>query len=112
MTTTAYDIINQADNIKVIEQFFIGIASCNYYDGMCYRLYLDLDDNSIMESVEASENTWMQRDDGSLVEIARACGYCDTPADERYTDGCDLSDYGYAEWLDSLESTISDAIAK
>ena len=28
---------------------------------MCYRMYLDLDDNSIIESVEASENTWSQR---------------------------------------------------
>lgn len=110
MTTTAYDIINQADNIKVIERFFIGLASGDYYDGRCYSLYLDLDDNSITESVEASANTWQQRDDGSLVEIVRECGYCDTPADERYTNDCDLSDFGYAEWLDNLESTISDAI--
>ncbi len=108
--TTANDISSRPENATVLETFFAGIASCDYYDGHCYRLYLDLDDNSISEHMEASENSWLQRDDGSLVEIIRVSGYCDTPEDERYTDGCDLTDYGYAEWLDMIESRIAEYI--
>ncbi|MDX8400822.1 MAG: hypothetical protein R8K20_11345 [Gallionellaceae bacterium] len=105
---TATKIIE--NNIGTVVDYFEGVASCDYYDGLCRRLYLDLDDNSISESTEASENTWLQRDDGSLVEIARISGYCDTPDDERYTDGCDLMDYGYDVWVGELEGKINAAI--
>ena len=39
------------------------------------RIYLDLNDMSFFENCEASQNTWVERDDGSLVEIARDSGY-------------------------------------
>jgi len=109
--TNAYDIINTDANINVLGTFFAGMASGDYYDGLCYRLYLDTTDGSITEHVEASENSWLQRDDGSLVEIAKACGYTDTPDSDRYADGDDLADYGYGDWLDMIEAKVAEAIA-
>jgi len=95
-----------ARNSKVLRDFFAGIASGNYYNGMSYQLYLDLDDDTIDIKVEASDNTWSQRDDGSLVKLTSVSGYDDTPEAECYTNGCDLNDYGFAEWLDSIEKII------
>lgn len=99
-----------AKNEAVLEQFFIGIASCDYYDGTCYQLYLDLDDDTLSINQEASSNSWMQRDDGSLVQVASVSGYTDTPEDERYTDECSLSDYGYSEWLDEIQAKIEESL--
>ena len=96
-----------ARNSKVLRDFFAGIASGNYYNGMSYQLYLDLDDDTIDIKVEASDNTWSQRDDGSLVKLTSVSGYDDTPEAECYTDGCDLYDYGFTDWLDSIEEVIN-----
>ena len=95
-------------NSKVLRDYFAGIASENYYNcnGMSYQLYLDLDDDTMDIKVEASDNTWSQRDDGSLVKLMSVSGYTDTPEVELYTDGCDLHDYGFAEWLDGIEKII------
>ena len=107
--TTQVEAIIEA-NSAILEQFFVGIASCDYYDGMSHKLYLDTDDNTLSINTEASDNSWLQRNDGSLIQIARVSGYCDTPEDERYTDECSLSDCGYSEWLDEIRSKIEDAI--
>jgi hypothetical protein len=93
----------------VLEEYFAGIASGEYYDGSSWQLYLDLDDGSLMIHQEVSSQSWLQREDGSLVQLAEVSGYCDTPADERYTDGCDLCDYGYPEWLDMISERIAEA---
>jgi hypothetical protein len=114
MTTTARanEIVNSDANAPVLTEFFIGIASCDYYDGTCYQLYLDTDDDSLSISRQASSNSWMQRDDGSLVIVCQISGYADTPESERYVDGCDINDYGYAEWLEQMEAKIVDALAE
>lgn len=106
---TASEIIDQ--NIAVIEEFFTGIANGNYYNGMCWRLYLDMRDSSIIKSVRVGFDTKVYRNDGSLIEIARAHGYIDTPEDELFTDGCDLMDFKYGEWLSDLEERIAEALA-
>ncbi len=108
--TTAQEIIDA--NESVLVEFFEGIASCNYYDGTSYQLYLDLDDSSLSIYQEASDQSWIQRDDGSLVQIHRVSGYCDIPADERYTDGCDLNDYGYGEWVEDIKVAIEQALTR
>ncbi|MDD2664396.1 MAG: hypothetical protein PHD19_11650 [Dechloromonas sp.] len=99
---TTDDLIAVDGNLATLQQYFAGLASCDYYDGLSHQLYLDLDDNSLLINTEASDNSWLQRDDGSLVLIYRVSGYCDTPADERYSAerGDDLNDYGYTDWLD------------
>ncbi len=97
-------------NSAVVEAFFLGLASGDYYDGTSYQLYLDLDDDSLLEHQEASDQSWLQRDDGSLVQISRISGYCDIPEDERYTEGCNLDDYGYGEYLDQLQIKIAEAL--
>jgi hypothetical protein len=107
----ASQIMGTADNQAVLTEFFKGVASCDYYDGMSYQLYIDLDDMSLSINQEVSDQSWLQRDDGSLVKIASVSGYTDTPEDERYTDGCDIMDYGYAEWILEIEEKISNAIA-
>jgi len=107
----AQQIMAMPDNRVTIREFFTGIASGEYYTGMCYRLYLDLNDNSICEYVEASENTWQQRYVGSLVEIACVCGGINAPDDlYSWDDRTSLDDWGYAEWLDELAIKINDAI--
>jgi len=108
--TTAADIIAKDENQSILVEFFTGIASCDYYDGTCYQLYLDLDDDSLSIHREASDQSWIQRDDGSLICIHKVSGYCDIPENERYTEDCDLNDYGYGEWIDMIEQKISQAI--
>lgn len=108
---TATQIMQNAANESVLAEFFAGIASCDYYDGMSHQLYLDLDDNQLQINVEASDQSWLQRDDGSLIQILSISGYADTPEAERYTDECDLNDYGYAEWLDMVEAKIVEALS-
>lgn len=110
--TTASDIIATESNQAILTEYFEGIASCSYYDGTSYQLYLDLDDNSLRIHQEASDQSWIQRDDGSLVQIHKVSGYCDIPAAERYTDGCDIMDYGYADWIDNIEAAIAAALPK
>lgn len=95
-----------AKNEAVLEEFFIGCASCDYYDGQSHQLYLDRANDTMIISVQASDNSWLQRDDGSLIKIHHVSGYCDTPADERYTDGCSLDDYGQSYWLDMIKEQI------
>lgn len=113
MTTTENRIEKIMEkNSAVLEEFFIGIASCNYYDGRSHQLYLDLNDDTLMIHMEASDNSWLQRDDGSLVQVQRVSGYCDTPEDERYTDDCSLSDFGHSEWLDQVRDRIAEAVAE
>lgn len=82
------------------------MASGTYYDGTSYQLYLDLNDGEIFENHEVSSNSWLERTDGSLIQILTVSGYDDTPEDELYNDECDISDYGFAEWLDEVESKI------
>jgi len=104
----AEKIMADEPNQATLEEFFTGIASCEYYDGSCYRLYLDTDDDSLSIDRQASSNNWLQRDDGSLIEIDRVSGCCDTPEDERYVAGCDLCDYGYTEWLEQIAKKIEE----
>lgn len=98
------------NNADILQAFFTGLASCDYYDGMSHQLYLDLDDDTLLDHLEASDQSWLQRDDGSMVRLLQVSGYADTPADERYTDDCDLNDYGYSEWLDEVRARIIDAL--
>ena len=77
------------------------------------RIYFDLNDMSFFEHCEASQNTWIQRNDGSLVEIARDSGYgYDLSEDELYwleTDG--VSDFGYEDWMnDQIIPKVNEAL--
>lgn len=108
---TAQEIISTAANEAVLVEWFSGIASCEYLDGSSYQLYLDLDDNTLSINQEASDQSWLQRDDGSLVMISKVSGYSDTPEDERYTDECDLNDYGYGEFVDQIEEKITEVLS-
>lgn len=94
-------------NKGVLMEYFKGIASGDYYDGNDHQLYLDLDDNIISENTEASENSWLQRDDGSLVKIHSTQGYCDLPDDELYNEAeSSIYDFGYSEFLEEIETII------
>ncbi|WP_131669238.1 hypothetical protein [Psychrobacter pygoscelis] len=77
-----------------------------------YKLYLDLNDGEITTNHEASDNSWLERDDNSLKRILTVSGYETRSDDELYTDDCDLLDYGYAEWLDYVEEKIEEVLTK
>lgn len=110
-TVRAALVIAAKANQEALQEFFEGLASCDYYDGLSYQLYLDLDDNSLSIHQEVSSNSWLQRDDGSLIQVYQVSGYCDTPEDERYTVGCDINDYGYADWLNEIEAKIAQRLS-
>ncbi len=109
---TAAEVIEE--NAAILESFFAGVASCDYYDGTSHQLYLDLDDMTLFENQEASDQSWLQRDDGSLVQILSVSGYADTPKEERYNAerGDDIRDYGYSEWLEHVEQKIDEVISE
>lgn len=100
------DIINDAENIKTLVEYFIGRESGEYYDGSDYQLYLDTDNNKLSINHEASSNSWLQRGDNSLIQIHHISGYCDTPEGDLFTDGCDIYDSGFAEFIDEIEYKI------
>lgn len=77
------------------------------------RIYLDLHDMSFFENCEASCNTCIQRDDASLVEIARDSGYgYDLTKEELvWLEEDGVSDFGYQEWLnDQIIPKVNEAI--
>nr|DAY21678.1 MAG TPA: hypothetical protein [Caudoviricetes sp.] len=94
-----YKIVSKYDN--VIRNFFQNmLIGCN---GQSYsRLYLDLHGNEIFQNAEASCNTWLHREDGSLAEIAHDNGFgADLSEDETdYLKECGVSDFGFEDWLD------------
>lgn len=99
------------NNDAVLQEFFIGVVSGNYYDGLSHQLYLDTDNGELSIHSEASSNSWLSRDDGSLALVLEVSGYCDVPENERYTDECSLSDFGYSEWLHEIDDRIAAAVA-
>lgn len=106
----AYKIVNEYDN--VIRNFFENMAiGCK---GQCYsRLYLDLHSMEIFQNVEVSQNTWIERDDDSLSEIAHDCGFgWDLSEDEiDYLKEYGVSDFGYHDWIDDyLIPNIEEAL--
>nr|DAV34453.1 MAG TPA: hypothetical protein [Caudoviricetes sp.] len=94
-------------NQDVMCDFFVNsLIGCK---GQCYtHLYLDLHDGCIFQNVEASSNTWLERDDDSLVEIAADEGWgydLDDDEIEHLRNGY-LSDFGYNEWLNQVAENI------
>lgn len=106
MTTKAIEIA--ARYAEVLTDFFKqSLIGCS---GRCYtRVYLDLRDLSLFVSTEVSCNTWLHRDDGSLVEITHDSGWGADLTDEELAwleqDG--LSEFGYPEWFDEIVSAIA-----
>lgn len=110
-TYNANELINRDDNAKTLLDFFTRMADGSAYDGTSHQLYLDLNDGEIIYNHEISGNSWLQRNDGSLEQILTVSGYSDVPEDELYAEGCDLLDYGYAEWLDYVEQKTEEALS-
>ena len=68
---------------------------------------------SFFENCEANCNTWIQRDDDSLVEIAHDSGYgyelTKEELDWLEEDG--VSNFGYQEWLnDQIIPKVNEAL--
>lgn len=110
ISKTPSAIMEDDDNKNILCEFFAGIASDDYYDGNSHQLYLDLNDGKLSIHFEASSNSWLQRDDGSLIQVLEVSGYANTPEDERYTEGCDLNDFGFEDWLEYVKTQISKKI--
>lgn len=78
------------------------------------RIYLDLHDMSFFENCEASCNTWIQRDDASLVEIARDSGYGYELTKEEldWLEADGVSNFGYEDWMnDQIIPKVNEALA-
>ena len=74
----------------------------------CSRIYLDLNDMTLFESVEANSNSWLQRDDGSLQEVDRDEGWgADLTEEEmEWLEEDGISDFGFQDWIYELEDNI------
>lgn len=97
--TIAYDLVSKYQDI-IIDFYENLLLGCK---GQCYsRLYLDLLDAYIFKNVEASQNTWLERECGSLAEIAHDNGFgADLSAEEiDYLKEYGVSDFGFDSWLD------------
>lgn len=107
----AWQIVNKYDNVirNFYESMVIGCKGQSYS-----RLYLDLHSNEIFQNTEASCNTWLHREDGSLTEIAHDNGFgADLSEDEiDYLEEYGVSDFGFDDWLDGyLIPNIGQALA-
>lgn len=47
-----------------------GVGTNNYGCGQTYTLYLDTDNDTLFIDCQATSNTWLCREDGSLLSIA------------------------------------------
>ena len=76
------------------------------------RLYLDLQDNQILELRTGTATGTLSRPDGSMVEIhwhdGRGQGLSVEDLTTLRREG--VSDFGYAEWLDAVEDGIETAL--
>lgn len=110
MKFTAKDILdnNSEELVKYYKFFLTGNGGQTY----C-RLYLDLDDGSLFESCEASCNTWLQRDDDSLIILHGHNSYgADLNEEElEWLEEDGVSDFGFQEWIDNeIEPAIEAAL--
>ena len=108
--TIAYKLVSEYRN--VITNFYEGLMlGCS---GQCYsRLYLDLHSNEIFQNVEVSCNTWLQREDNSLSEIAHDDGFGADLSNEEveYLKENGVSDFGFDDWIDGyLIPNITNAL--
>ena len=110
MTAKACEIIEK--NMSTVEEFFAGLASGEYYDGTSWQLYLYRDDDFLTIHREASDQSWLQREDGSLLLVLKVSGYDDRPLEERYNaEEHHLADFGLADWLDyTLVPALDEAL--
>lgn len=94
-----YKIVSKYGNVihGFFENMLIGCKGQSYS-----RLYLDLQSNEIFQNVEASCNTWLHREDGSLAEIAHDNGFGWDLSDDEidYLGEYGVSDFGYHDWID------------
>lgn len=104
---TGADILQTEINEKIARDYYYGLLTGNGGQTCC-RLYLDLHDNTLSESCEASCNTWSQRDDDSLVEIdAHNCYGADLTSDElKWLEQNGVNDFGYFEWAANAADKI------
>lgn len=95
-------------NTETVIEWIMGAESGSHFDGTCYQLYLDVDDDSLSIHQEASSQSWLRRDDGSLQQVARHEGYDDRPEDECTAQWDDLDDPQAA--LDMLADQIAERL--
>lgn len=110
MSTQASYILENYEDVLVnfYKEYLVGCKG-QYYT----RLYLDLTDYSLFVSIQASSNTWLHRDDGSLIEVAHDAGWgVDLTADELVQleqDG--VFGFGYFDYRSEMEEIITSALA-
>ena len=102
---TARDIINNTE-FDLSGWFYDSLKA--HGGGYCSRIYLDLNDMTLFESVEANSNSWLQRDDDSLQEVDRDEGWgADLTEEElEWLEEDGVSDFGFQEWIYELEDKI------
>ena len=110
LTRTPREIVELSDDavFTFYREFLKGCGGEHYN-----RLYLDLNYMSLLLDTETDANTWLQREDGSLVEIAydqgNGVGLSASQLARLEEDG--VQDFGFREWVQSsLEPSIQEVL--
>lgn len=109
---TARQIINNT-NFDLAGWYANMLTGANY--GVCVRIYLDLHEMDLSSNVLADPSDWLEREDGSLQEVAEDRGWgTGLSQDERIAiSEHGVSDFGFSEWLDyQLEPKIQEQLNK
>lgn len=104
MTTTqnTESRIETIMNSDTMSEWINGVGTNAYGGGSSHQLYLDMDNDSLLISEQPTSQSWLQRNDGSLVRIA---SYSNPDSAE-----CEPYDDWEANYRDELETTLQEAI--
>ena len=89
------------------------LTGANY--GRCVRIYLDLHEMDLSSNVLADPSDWLEREDGSLQEVAEDRGWGTNLSQDEIAAIREhgVSDSGFGEWLDyQLEPKIQEQLDK
>lgn len=103
------DIFDEPENMRELEDFFIGVASCAFFDGDFYTLYLDLEDGEVFWDVDTTMYAPIE-DDERLAVVAQIQGYCDTPEAKRFNSNSTLENFGFDHWLGLIREHVENLL--
>jgi hypothetical protein len=105
MTNTKQNLITEIihNNDEILHEFFSGKASGEFYEGSCWKLYIDVEELDIYGWVTLDCN--QRPHNPVLVEIYRVHGYSDLSESDLYDpdNGDDINDFGWNDFIEEIK---------
>lgn len=97
------------DNQITLVDFFKGIASGSFYDGTCYRLYLNLNSKKIKQYHLEHHNLSFDGKSESLALITQIEGYEQSLSKQLYSYRSheNIEDFGLQSWLVDIKGCLT-----